>query len=290
MASGTKTDEYQIDPDAERRYRLARRDDLADRFGIVMGVPEHAPDDEGNWRYGIGMPVGGMANQEMVIEFTAEMRALVKDSAAPLVESGVVSRREADAFDAHDYETGPAAQGWPQIFIDLYQQFEPTLTGGATLIAWAEFLRTVASGLQTWKANRERRFQDTLGEAYNRAWPSDYTPTVVMTQPAIVALCYADLTERHGITGPVRIDILPRDKFKGYASPDHPAGGETYLIRFISDSNRYFYLVDGLGMVSEHYLERADEFVLLPLPDLLPNERSLAKYRDPMKAQCIEIE
>ena len=281
--------EPQIDQDAERRYRMARRDDLADRFGIIIGVPVHGQDAQGNWRYGIGLGVGGGENPAMVSEFTLEMKQIVVESAASLATNGVLDQEEVDAIESHRYETGPAAASWPQFFIDLYEQLNSPLTTGATLLAWGYFLKDVASKLKHWKDHKERAFQEKLGDAYSLDYPSDYTPGVVLTCPALVSLCYVDLVDRYGIGGDVMIDILPRERFSGYATPDHPAGGETYLIRFKTDSMNFYYLVDGFGTVSEHYLAAGDDLTLLPLPDLLPLESSMARNRQPQKSQRIKV-
>lgn len=281
--------EHEADSIQERHYRLARRTDLAMRYGIIITVPEHTTDEHGNWRFGIGRPVGGWAEPKVVAEFSAEMQQLIDKRVVHLVQNGVLTEEEAQAVASHPYETGPAAQSWPQLAFDLYGNIEPLMTNGATLLTWAYFFKDVFHGLKHWAETKEEETKNKLGDGYGLAWPSDYTPRAVLTQPALIAVCYADLVDRHGKPNAGRIDILPRERFAGYATPDHPSGGETYLIRFSVDDEKYVYLVDGTGTVLEHYVEAGDAIRLLPLADLLPVTSSMAAYRDPYPAICIEV-
>ncbi len=217
------------------------------------------------------------------------MQEVVADSAEVLVAREVLTRDDVRSIESHGYETGPAAQSWPQIFFDLYQQMDPLLAGGANLLAWGYFFKDMVFKLRHWKDNKERDFQERLGDGYALAYAADYIPTVVLTGPALVALCYADLVERYGIGNDITVDVLPRSRFGGYASPTHPSGGETYLVRFKSGSMSFFYLVDGFASVSEHYLTTGDDLTLLPLPELLPSEYSVARDRSPERSLHLQI-
>ena len=146
-----------IDHEAERRWRLSRRNDLATVVGIVLTVPSQGEDEFGTWRYG-ARPLGGMAHSDIVDEFNADMREIIGKSAQPLQDVGVLSTEQVAKLDSHRYETGPAAQSWPQVFFEIYKHVQPVLTDAATLIAVAQFLKDAYRGIEDWK---NRKFDET---------------------------------------------------------------------------------------------------------------------------------
>jgi hypothetical protein len=287
MATGKNVDLPQVDPEAEKRWQLARREDLDSVFGIVVSIPRHGLDELGNWRYG-GNPPSGMVKPEVIAEFEAEIRSIIVESASPLVKAGMLSEEQIDEIQSHPYETGPAAQSWPQFFFEVYQQAEPFISGTANFIAIAEFIRQVASGIRSWQYRKRKEVEQAVGDSIDQTGSLDLDPRMVMTLPDLVALCYTDLAQRHGRGGNVVIDAFPRDHY-GYATPGHPAGGETYLIRLKSGEFSFFYLVDGRGGVSEHYLLAGDELLLLPLPNLLADEHFSGAYRQPQQSRHLEV-
>jgi hypothetical protein len=287
MATGKKIDLPSVDPDTEERWQLARREDLDSVFGIVLSIPRHGLDEFGNWRYG-GSPPSGMVKPEVIAEFEAEMRSIIVESALPLVNAGMLSEQQVNEIQSHPYETGPMAQSWPQFFFEVYQEAQPFISGAADFIAIAEFIRQVASGIRNWQYRKRQEVEQTVGDAIDQTGSLDLDPRMVLTLPDLVALCYTDLVQRHGRGGNVVIDTFPRDHYD-YASPGHPAGGETYLIRLKSGEFSFFYLVDGRGGVSEHYLLAGDELLLLPLPNLLAHEPHSGTYRQPQQSRHVEV-
>ncbi len=276
------------DPEREERWRLARRDDLANVFGVVLTVPIHGQDELGNWRYGLP-PHSGIPSQDITKEFEAEMRSIIVESASPLVIAGILSEQQVQQIKSHSYETGPAAQGWPQTFFEIYQQVAPIIAGSADLIAVADFVKQVASRIRSWQQRSHEEIERNHGDTLDRTTPVDLDPHIVWTLPNLVALCYTDLVQRHHRSGDCNITVFPRNRWAGYGSADHPSGGETYLIRLTTGASSYFYLVDGHGGVSEHYRTNGDDLELLALPDLLPNDRSGNPYRQPEQPRRFEV-
>jgi hypothetical protein len=77
-----------------------------------------------------------------------------------------------------------------------------------------------------------------------------------------------DTTNRHGNGEDVTVDTYPRS-YTEYATPDHPGGPETYLVRISVDRRSFFYLLNSDGSVVEHFMTTGADLTLLPLPNLL---------------------
>lgn len=264
-----------IDPEADERWRLSRREDLADAFGIVLSVAWHGRDAQGNWRYGLN-PLGGMPNGEYQAQFESDMRALIREVASGLAGQGVITEEQVATLNFYPYSVGPAAQEWPKIFFDLYQDARPFLADGASLLAWGYFFKDTFRAIRTWASNKERA-QSEYPDCENVTYSGhDAMPSVTLTRPAIVALCYTDLVDRHAVTGDLTIETFPRS-FTSYATVDHPGGGESYILRARAGRHSFFYHVDGTGEVSEHYLIVDSTLTPLPLPNLRGDETTLSR-------------
>jgi hypothetical protein len=275
-----------IDPEVERRWRLAWRTDLADAFGIVLSVPEHGQDEYGNWRYGL-RPEAGLANPEFEAEFEAEMRELIRRSASSLASNGLLTQQEAEAIEPHSYSVGPAAQEWSKLFFELYQDARPHLADGASILAWGYFLRDVVKAIWSWAARKEREQYGSAAAEASVYSGNSAMPRLVLTRPAIVALCYTDFVERHAVSGDIILETFPRS-FTTYATMDHPGGQESYLVRARIGRRSFFYHVFGTGEVNEHYLLAGSTVTLLPLPNFLESDAA-PLLREPLSSQRIEI-
>jgi hypothetical protein len=269
MASG-KTSTQDVDPAIQELWRLSRREDLADAFGIMLSIPWHGQDSQGVWRFGLN-PMGGMPNMEWQNQFESEMKELIRGSAFSLVSRGLLTQDETDALDSHPYSVGPAAQEWPKIFFDLYQDARPFLNDGASILGWGYFFRDLIGRLWTWAANKQRE-QSEYPEAENVTYSGHgVVPTITLTRPAIVALCYAHLVDQHGVSEEMTVETFPRS-FTSYATPDHPGGQETYLVQARAGRRSFFFHVSGTGEVAEHYLIVGITVTPLPLPNFVGDE------------------
>ena len=282
MAGGKQIEEFVPSPEDEKRWKLARRTDLANAFGLVVSVPAHGQDEEGRWRYGLS-PIGGIANSEFVEQFKQEIGNIVSSYAATLVGQGILTQEQADAIETHEYSVGPAAQEWPQFFFEFYHQAMPVLTDGATILAWGYFLKDLVKGLRYWSPQQETASIE--GELVSRTVPARVIP--VMTEADLVAVCYADVTNRYGIGGKVIVESFPRSNTE-YETPDHPGKGVTYLIRIRSGKRQFHYLADSEGKVLEHYLVTGKDLTLLALPTLFDVE-DYGHDRDPKRSRRLKI-
>lgn len=181
------------------------------------------------------------------------------------------------------------AQSWPLYFFEFFQQAEPIITGVDSLISVADVIRQIVSQATASHHRQLDEEPEDLDGLSNAASPEERKLSVILTLPVIVALCYADLHLRHGRSGEIDITVFPRNRWAGYGSAEHPGGGETYVMRFRTVDSDYFHLVDGWGNVSEHYRTEGDEFILLPLPDLLHDNASDGQNRLPESPLRFEV-
>jgi hypothetical protein len=279
--------EHKIDPEGKRIWQLARRDDLADAFGIVLRVPAHGRDDEGNWHYG-REPFGGVPNQEFENAFFAEMQSIIDGSSHFLVSRGLLTAEQAEAIEGHPYSTGPAAQEWPQHFFEFYRDVQPIINNGASLIEWAAFFGALFKGFRFWTSRKQEEVVESLnGQLVPGISLPRISITPVLTRADVIALCYADMTKRYGIGEDVTVDAFSRS-LPFYETLDHPGGSETYLVRIRAGGRKFHYLVDSKGQVIEHYLTTGSDLTLLELPNLVGAETG-GLSRDPQPSQRLRI-
>lgn len=285
MDGGTNATQV-VDPASEERWRLSRRADLANVFGMMLTVPWHGQDDQGNWRYGL-RPYGGFSNDTLQTQFESDMQALIQRAATELTSRGLLTQEELDSLSAHPYSVGPMAQEWPKIFFDLYRDAQPFLADGASILGWGYFFRDAIKAVTSWASEKTREeSEQPLGDAIAR---SGYAvmPEIALTRPAIVALCYSDLVNSHAITEELTIDTFPRS-YTEYETVDHPGGGESYLIRARAGRRSFVYHITGQGKVVEHYLIVGSTLTLLPLPNLT-EEDTTYQPRQPLPSQRVKI-
>lgn len=288
MASGKHMAEYRPDPEQERRDALARRTDLIDAMGIVVVVPAVGQDRDGQWRYGIP-PAMGWVTPEVAAEFQNEMQALITEHADELVADGRLSQDQLAAVEGHHYATGPAAQEWPQFFFELYRDARPIVSDGASLLGWGYFLRDFLKGLWQWSADKQREQSPNPEDRSVTYSGHGSVPGVKLTRPAVMALCYAHMCERHGAAGDVTLETFPRVAFPGYSDPDHPGGLETYLVRGTVGRRSIFYLVKGNGEVLEHFVQEGKALTLAELPDFVGEPDSGFQMGQPVASQRVKV-
>jgi hypothetical protein len=249
--------------------RLSYRDDLADSFGIMIAVAKHGPSPDGVIKYGYPPMPGGFNDQEMAEAFKSEMSGLIVESMSGLVDMGIISEEAVTTVKADPYSLPPAAQEWPKVFFDLYQDARPFLADGASLLAWGYFLRDAISRIWIWSSNKERE-QSGPNPPENASYTGQgIMPGIALTRPAILALCYLDLIERHGIKEKITIDAHSRTSPFFISSVDHPGGRETYLVKAKAGSTSFFYIVRGSGDVIEHFSTSRSTLTLLELPNFV---------------------
>lgn len=272
---------------AQRRWSLARRTDLADAFGVVLPVPAHGQDERGNWKYGL-RSIGGAASERIVKEFDEEITEVIRNSARYLSDNQLLNNQQVDTIQSQPYSVGPAAQEWPKILFDFYQSARPLLNDGASLLAWGYFFLNLIHGVRTWASETERKISGGPESQAASYVGSSIMPRIVFTRPAIVALCFADMSQRHEIDESMTVESFPRS-FTDFATVDHPGGQETYLIRFRAGRRSFFYHASGTAEITEHYLLAGSTVTLLPLPDF-GNEGYRTMSREPGPYQRIHVD
>ncbi len=130
----------------------------------------------------------------------------------------------------------------------------------------------MARQLWLWASNKQRE-QSEYPESENVTYSSHGAmPGYVLTRPGIVAVCYTDLVDRHGVTGEVILETFPRARFPSIADANHPGGQESYLVRARAGRRSFFYHVLGTGQFTEHYLIEGATLMALPLPPSVGEE------------------
>lgn len=266
MAGGDDSKTPELTPEQRLDQELAFRYDLSDAVGMFVVPPPNAVDELGNiiWgEYGLGM-VGSEAA-------FGELRAfLVKE-----VESTTNDYPKLPAFErkatAHRYEQPPAAQGIAEIALLFWEHGLPLLGNLLTIYEIGKFLAKMSQKASNWYERKNRQITE-LNTPYYEAGESGphkfVQPNIYFTQNAIGALIVAELVDRVGFQDDLAIDIQARG-FEGYSTPDHPNSHMTYLLRVQYASQQFGYVVDARGEVIEHFQVGTDEFLSLPVPNLL---------------------
>jgi hypothetical protein len=286
VAGGKHSVESTPDPEQEKRWQLAYRTDLANAFGLVLSMPAHGRNNLGNWQYGL-IPMGE-TSQTLEDDFRTEMHSIIHSHTSFLISQGLLTHEQVEDIEGHSYSVGPAAQEWPRFFFELYRDAQPFLTDGASLLGWGYFLKDVIREINYWASRKQQEVDESRDAETVRVeqW-AEVEVTHVLTRADLIALCYADMMKRYGIGQVVTIDTFPRS-FTEFATPDHPSGPETYLIRIKAGKRRFFYLVNSKGEVSEHFLTTGDDLTLLPLPNLLDDDLPLT-VRQPQLSKRIKV-
>jgi len=259
------------------------RRDLANAFGIILSPPHHGPDVRGNAAYGI-RPQYGMADETITGEFAETMRSLVVGRASALAERGLVTPEAISDLQSKPYGYPPAAQQWPTFLYTLYLDARPFLNDGASVIAWGMFFRDVLRGVREWsQARRDSVDYEAIPPGREAREVASHP---VLTRPAIIALCYADLAERYGAGDTIAIEAHGRG-FPGFTGPDHPGYNDRYLVRAKAGRRSFFWSVNGDGTVTDHFMMAGGQITMLPLPDFgAPDQRT---WQDPMPVQYVQV-
>lgn len=131
--------------DGEDGYALSRRSDLGQAVGLIVTLPEHSGDERGKPVWG-EKPEHGMYSDEAFENFSRGMEAAVDDAISYNDRVPPLVRKR----PSHLYETGPAAQTWPQLALMLWEDVRPYLQDTDMLVSLGlavEYLKQRRAGL-----------------------------------------------------------------------------------------------------------------------------------------------
>jgi hypothetical protein len=225
-----------------------------------------------------------MADETLTAAFEETMRSLVTERASVLTERGLLTPESIADIQGRLYGFPPAAQQWPMFLYNLYLDARPFLNDGASLIAWGMFFRDLLLGVREWVNARRASVDPEVippGEATDKV-----ASHPILTRPAIIALCYADLAERYGVEDSVANEAHSRG-FPSFTVPDHPGYTDRYLVRAKVSRRSYFWGVNGDGTVTEHYKIAGGHITLLPLPDFGSPDQTT--WQEPMPPHRIVV-
>lgn len=233
----------------------ARRRDLLNAVAVIVSLPPmhaDAVDAPGMSLGGVFATHGygpGSPEEKLAREFLDSLSNLVAESTADLVPVGASSNPQ-----PRPYETGPAAGGLPQVIVTVMHDARPILEDAALL--W-----TLGQAAQVCL----RRFGALLDRLKVRYW--DQSSSLVFTEPMILGLCYAHIRDTYHPRANILLESHVRSAFPGYFDPEHPGGGEYYLVRATVGRKSYVYAVNSHADVTDHYLIEGTQLTMLPLPN-----------------------
>jgi hypothetical protein len=259
------------------------RDDLDFSLGIILPAPLHGLDINGNVVFGI-RPQFGMADEAITNQFAREMRNLIVTGMQPLVDRGTLPANVLEPLEARPYSFPPAAQSWPLYLFNLWHDARPFLEDGALLLAWGAAIREVLRKVNDWvQARQSERNWDVVPSGQE----TEIQVNPILTRPAIVALCYLDLVERHKVTGAVTMEAHGRG-FAVATGPGHPGAFDQYLVRIQTNGPAYFWLVRGDGTTLDHFSLDGTDIAVLPLPNFSTGEPDEFRIAQPLYRGSIQ--
>jgi len=247
-------------------WRLSRRADLQDAVGIIVGLPDHTRTKQGELIWG-KRPFGGMSDSGAYDLFSRAMEQAVEDAVANLPNTPPLKRSRS----SHLYETGPAAQTWPQIALMLWEHAKPYLENIDLVVSLGASVKIAVESVKRW----HREQNDQILEKWRQNQPSPNSaprmiePSIVLTQGAAIALAVEDVVNRHGVAASLTVATFPRG-FPGYSDARHPSWSTSYLVQCKVGKRCFMYHFQPGGELAEHYLMTNLEVTPLPFP---PSER-----------------
>lgn len=249
--------------DAEELYTLSRRNDLNEAVGLIVVLPDHSIGDRGSPIWGRSPEYGTHSDVALKV-FSEDMESVVNDVVSyddrvpPLVRK----------IPSHLYETGPAAQTWPQVALMLWEDVRPYLQDIDMLVSIGLAVELLKQRVATWHQEKNQE----IGEQYGNDVAEGRTPSVVYMEPKVVitqgsavALAVKDLVNRHGVAGRIQVNTFPRG-FPGYSDASHPSWSTTYLVQCMVGRRSFIYHFLTDGKLHEHYLLSGSKITLLPIP------------------------
>ncbi|MGC4192861.1 MAG: hypothetical protein QM589_17080 [Thermomicrobiales bacterium] len=260
------TDNIAIDPfegsSRQSDQQLSRRTDLADAIGIVITLPDHARGQDGQLRWGAD-PFAGAYDQRAYQDFQKAMLLIPEETVKAHERIPSLQRTE----EIHLYETGPAAQTWPQFALMLWEHAEPILSSGVLVVEAGKIVRDVIRRAKEWHddTNTElaHQYEYNPTQPYHR--PERVEFRYALTQGAAIALAAEDVQTRHAVSPPFTIQSFVRG-FPGYSDANHPSWSTSYLVQCHVEHRSFMYHYRPGGELSEHYLVFGSDVTPLAFP------------------------
>jgi uncharacterized protein YoaH (UPF0181 family) len=206
----------------------------------------------------------GVHAEEFYDKFSEEMEAAVENAIDSIPSAPPLVRTK----PSHLYETGPDAQTWPQVALMLWEDIQPYLQNIEMLVSLGLAVNLVKQRIRDWHNDKNQEIAEQYREdieAQRSPSVEFLTPGLVVTQGSAIALAATDLVNRHGVSGPIKIDSFPRG-FPGYSDAEHPSYSTTYLVRCRTGRRNFLYHFLTDGEVHEHYLLTNSDITMLSLP------------------------
>ena len=205
--------------------------DVLDALAVVVTLPHDSlgRDVEGRPRlvYELGW---GPDFADLRAGFGLDVAAAVAEAASDYLPVASVP-------EPRPYETGPPAQSWPQYLIELYEA-RPFLEHGTMLYAAGQ--AGVAIGKRVLKLFADRNVNPPISGV-----------PVVFTEPVILGICYAHVRDNYHPRASIALSSYVRTDHPDCASPEHPSGGEVYVVQTRVGRRTYVYQISSTGICTD---------------------------------------
>lgn len=180
-------------------------------------------------------------------QFQAELVATVEEALADIPAEYLNDRLE-----ARPYHVGPAAQGWPLYLVQFISDVRPLLEDTVLIWTLGEIVKSLMDKAREWKDSYQMSGRGSV---------------LIFTEPLLSALVYNHVRGTYRPGGEIVVSSTFRTEFPGYGEPEHPGGGERYLIQANCGDVSYVYQVYSNAFVSEHFQVEGGKITPLPLPN-----------------------
>lgn len=241
------------------------RFDLRNAVGIIISTPVHSVASDGSIVWGT---VDGalQTDEKFVSSFQSEMEAIFTES---IVDHLGIDIKPDTEQSSHRYFQPPAAQGWPEIALWLWDNALPALGAFDILVSTGRTILEAKVKIAEWFANKAWTVRSQTpgmhsseeSERFERA----FTPSITLTPLDIAAVVAVDAYDRLGVRDVLRISVFTRTP-NGMGGADHPGPMNSYMAVLEERSRKLAYVSDSSGRILEHFLLSDAQITPLVIP------------------------
>lgn len=227
-----------------------------------MTLPDHSIGDRDTPIWG-SKPEYGIHSDVALQVFSDDMESVVDNIVAYNGHVPPLVRKK----PSHLYETGPAAQTWPQVALMLWEDIRPYLQDVDMLVSIGLAVELLKQRVAAWHQSWNEQINEQLGEdvsAGRTPRVAHLESQIVVTQGGAVALAVKHLVNNHGVAGQISVKTFPRG-FPGYSDARHPSWSTTYLVQCKVGRRSFIYDFLSDGKLHEHYLLTGSDITPLPI-------------------------
>lgn len=241
------------------------RFDLKHAVGVMITTPYHSTDAHGEITWGT-LDQSLQGKSEFVDHFQNEMEDIF-ETAVKLHLGGIATPNRKQL--SHKYFQPPAAQGWPEIALWLWDYALPALGAFDTLVSTGRTIREVKKRVSDWfQAKADEVQKDAQPDWESSEWrriQEAFEPQITLTPLDVAGLTSVDAYERLGMRDVTRVTVFTRAPV-GTGGADHPGPMNSYLTKIEEPGRTCAYVSDASGNVIEQFLMTRGPITPLSIP------------------------